>query len=138
MNMNPNEELSELERRTRAVLEESVARIDARTRSRLNQARHAALAAAAAPRTSSWRGLRLMPATGAVAAAVLVALMLFSQRPQTLPTDGAQPTVDVLDLLADDDGLSLMEDEDHAFYEWAAAQDEAGTADAGVGAGATG
>ena len=41
--MSPNEPLTEFERTARRLLEESVARIDGRTRSRLNQARHAAL-----------------------------------------------------------------------------------------------
>ena len=40
------EPLTEFERNARALLEESLARIDGRTRSRLNQARQAALAAA--------------------------------------------------------------------------------------------
>jgi hypothetical protein len=40
-----NEPLTDFERNARRVLEESVARLDGRTRSRLNQARHAALEA---------------------------------------------------------------------------------------------
>jgi hypothetical protein len=116
---------SELERRTRALLAESLTRIDARTRSRLNQARHAALEAARRPRGVAWRGLRLVPVTGgAVAAAVLaVAFLMLAQRPHpgTSKVEGAQP-YEVLDMLADDDNLSLMEDYDHSFYEWAAAQ----------------
>ena len=121
------QESSAFVERTRAVLAESVTRIDARTRSRLNQARHAALERAAKPRRA-WLTLGLMP-TGAVAAAVLVALVLFNHAPQQmLPSgEGSQPTFEVLDLLADQEALSLMEDEDHSFYEWAAAQSDAGT-----------
>jgi hypothetical protein len=124
---------SELERRTRAVLEESLKRIDARTRSRLNQARHAALESVRR-RPIAWRGFRLVPVTGgAVAAAALaVAFVLFGQRPHPIIPNGpgAQPSLEVLDLLADEDNLSLMEDNDHSFYEWAAAQGDATGGDA--------
>ena len=124
MNMEPT---SDLERRTRAVLEESVARIDARTRSQLNRARHAALEAARHPRPASWRIFRLVPvAGGAVAAGVLaVALVFLTQRPAPVSkVASAQPSFEVLDMLADEDNVSLMEDYDHSFYEWAAAQGE--------------
>jgi hypothetical protein len=129
MTMKMDETPSELERRTRAVLEHSLTRIDARTRSRLNQARHAALESAARSRPVTWRGLKLIPVTGgAVAAAVLaVAFVLFTQRPHpvTPGSEGTQP-YEVLDLLADEDNLNLMEDYDHSFYEWAAAQGDKG------------
>src|SRR5437762_4752233 len=45
-----NEPLTEFERNARVVLEQSLSRIDGRTRSRLNQARQAALEAAGARR----------------------------------------------------------------------------------------
>jgi len=126
---------NELERRTRAVLQESLTRIDARTRSRLNQARHAALESAHR-RPLAWRGFRLVPVTGsAVAAAALaVAFVLFAQRPHPIPSSaaGAQPSLEVLDLLADEDNLNLME-EDHSFYEWAAAQGDASGGDTSAG-----
>ena len=114
---------SPFERRTREVLQESLTRIDAHARSRLNQARHAALEEAGHPARVKWGALRLMPATGAVAAAVLVALMFFNHHPQQSLSmgDGAQP-LDVFDLVADDEALNLIEDGDHAFYEWAAEQ----------------
>jgi hypothetical protein len=125
--MSTNEEpMSAFERRAREVLLESVTRIDARTRSRLNQARHAAVERAQ-PRRAGWLKLGLMPATGAVAVAVLVALVMINQAPKrgATVTEGAQPTLEVLDLLADEEGLNLMEDEDHGFYEWAAAEGDA-------------
>ena len=50
-----NEPLTEFERNARVVLEESLSRIGGRTRSRLNQARHAALEAAGAGRRPWWR-----------------------------------------------------------------------------------
>ena len=63
--MSPADEpLTPFERNARAVLTESVLRVDARTRSRLNQARHAALAAAGTPRRSFLRSFTMMPAAG--------------------------------------------------------------------------
>jgi hypothetical protein len=124
--MTMQDELSGLERRARAVLEESVAHVDARTRSRLNQARQAAIALAAGrARRPAWQGLHLMPVTGAAAAAVAIALVLFNFRPPSMQPrpDGAQPSFEVLDMLADDENMRMMEDEDdHSFYEWAAAE----------------
>ena len=116
------------ERHARGVLEESVRRIDGRTRSRLNQARHAALAAAQAKRPAWWRSFTLVPAAGAAAAAVLVAVMFFHQQaaaplPVLTGQHGAVAAEDI-DLLADSDGLDLMEGWDGQFYEWAAAQTE--------------
>jgi hypothetical protein len=117
------------------VLEEGLSRIDARTRSRLNQARQAAVAAAS--RSSwlgrffgSWSRQMLMPATGAAAVAALVAvLMLSGHHPLTASvTDNPASAFDVLDLVTDDDAMNLMEDNDSSFYEWAAAQSDSGTA----------
>lgn len=120
------DEESGLERRARAVLRESVGRIDARTRSRLNRARQAALDAAAAPRRF-WPSLGVMPIAGVAAAAALaVGLTLFTHGAFHSAPGGAagQPSVEVLDMLADDDGIAFMENYDHSFYEWAAAQPE--------------
>jgi len=126
--MSPVEETeTAFERHARGVLEESVLRIDARTRSRLNQARQAALEAARARRPAWWRGLTLMPAAGAVAAALLVTVMLWQrERPADLPLVEQHTTLSAedMDLLADSDGLDLMEGWDGPFYEWAADQTE--------------
>jgi len=123
------EELTPFERNARVLLDESVARIDGRTRSRLNQARQAALAAAAhARRPFWWRSFTLMPAAGAVAAALLVAMVLWHGEPggQSPLAEGQRPAaVEDIDLLADAEGLDLMEGWDgSSFYEWAAAQAE--------------
>ena len=54
--MSPSTEPAmDFERRARAVLEEDVLRIDGRIRSRLNQARQAAVAEAAKRRPALWR-----------------------------------------------------------------------------------
>jgi hypothetical protein len=127
-----DENLSRFERNARTVLEHSVARIDGRTRSRLNQARQAALEAAATRRPAWWRGLTLMPAAGAVAAAVLVSVMLLRGHPGAVPpvtAEAQHSEVEDLDLLADKDGLDLMEGGDGSFYEWAAAQTDNGASE---------
>jgi len=125
------EPVTDFERNARTVLEESVLRIDARTRSRLNQARHAALDAASAPRRRWWHSFTLMPAAGAAAAALLVAVTLWHREPASeLPVLAAQSaSVEDMDLLTDSEGLDLMEGGDGSFYEWAAAQPENGASD---------
>jgi hypothetical protein len=128
--MSPAEEIvTEFERNARTVLEASVQRIDGRTRSRLNQARHAALEAARARPRFFRRSLTLMPAAGAVAAALLVTVVLWHREPQgTLPAltlDAQHSAVEDMDLLSDKDSIDLMEGWDGSFYEWAASQSDA-------------
>ncbi len=118
-----NEPLTEFERNARVVLEQSLARIDARTRSRLNQARHAALEAAGARRRAWWRSLTLMPTAGAAAAALLVAvLLLWHRQPGGEPAVPEAQHVEDMELLADGEALELLDGWDGPFYEWATAQ----------------
>jgi hypothetical protein len=132
-----NEETTEFERHTRALLEESVSRVDGRIRSRLNQARHAALEEASR-RPSFWQRFSMMPAAGAVAATVLVAFVLWPHAHQSdsmLPENGH--AAEDLELLADSDALDLVseESEEGAFYEWAVDQadsNEPGTTGTGA------
>ena len=127
--MSPNTEPSmDFERRARAVLEEDVLRIDGRIRSRLNQARQAAVAEAAKRRPALWRSFALMPTAGAVAAALLLTMVLWHRQPQgELPVaEGVHSTVEDLDLLADGEGLELIEGWDGSFYEWAVDQTDVG------------
>jgi hypothetical protein len=126
----PGESLTGFELHSREVLEESVLRINGRVRSRLNQARQAAIEAASTRRRSFfWRPFTLVPTAGAAAAAILVAMVLWNRQPQIeMPlAEGAHPTAEDLDLLADGDGLDLVQDGDGSgnFYEWAADQTEA-------------
>jgi hypothetical protein len=121
----PEEPTSEFEKRTRAVLEESVSRVDGRIRSRLNQARHAALDAVPNGRRRFFGERQWLPVTGAVTAALLVAVVMWTRTPDpTLPVvaDSAQATFEDIDLLADADALDLIEEDDDAFLEWAASQ----------------
>lgn len=131
---------SGLELRSRLVLDEGLSRIDAHTRSRLNRARQAAVAAAAKPSFLSrfhwaWTRQVMMPATGAAAAAALVAVFVLSSAGHHLTASTDTPTnaLDVLDLVTDDDAMNLMDDND-GFYEWAAEQGDG----AGQGVGQNG
>ena len=122
--MNPvTEPLTEFERNARAVLEESTSRIDGRTRSRLNQARQLAVEAAGARHRPWWRSFAIMPAAGAVTAALLVTVMLWHREPMVRESpllEGRVTAVEDMDLLADAEGLDLIEGWDGPFYEWAA------------------
>jgi hypothetical protein len=123
-----SEQLTEFERRARVALEESVLRIDGRIRSRLNQARQTAVEAAEAPRRPLFsRFFTLVPAASVAAATFLVVMVLWHRGPEV---DGHPPAaVEDMDLLADSDGLDLVEeggDGSGSFYEWAADQTESG------------
>lgn len=125
--------MQEFERRTRELLEERAQRLDGRIRSRLSQARHAALAAAHEGRTSAWLG-RLAwhgwaPA-GAVAGAAVLAVLLWAGRPEGSATiRGEAPAgFEDLELIADGETFELLESADQEFYEWALMQ--AGDVDA--------
>ena len=135
--MTAGEQLTDFERLSRQALEESVLRIDGRVRSRLNQARQAAVEVASARRRPLFsRFFTLVPTAGAAAAAVLVAMVLWHRGPQLelLPVsplaESVHPAED-LDLLADGEALDLVQDGDGSgsFYEWAADQTEAGGAE---------
>lgn len=121
------DETAAFEKCARALLAEGVARIDGATRSRLNRARHAALAAGPQPKRSLWRGPMLLPFTGAVAAAVVAAMFLVRGSQSHQAT--SQPSLEVIDLLTSGESMSLMENYDHGFYEWAAAQTAAPNGD---------
>ena len=122
-----NADTLEFEKRTRELLEDSAQRVDGRIRSRLNQARHAAIEEATRRRRSVWQRFTLMPAAGAVAATLLVAFFLWphSHSSDSLTTENSgRAGVEDLDLLADSDALDLVSDETDTgqFYEWAVDQ----------------
>jgi len=130
-----DDNLTDFERRTRAVLEASLTRVDARVRSRLNQARQGALREAQRRRLAGWwNPFSLMPTVGAVATALLVVFMLW-YHPSTAelpaPNDAVRSNVEDLDLLADGEGFDLIQN-DGSFYEWAMNQAD-GSETAGTG-----
>lgn len=138
--------IADFERRLHALLEESVQRVSGRARSRLNQARRAALGEAGRPGRWHWR-LRLavrlrrsllwVPAAGGLAAALLVAFVLWPHVPRGYPVvEASRATAEDLDLLADRDGMELMQTGDGQFYEWAMAQADKGGPPADSGAAA--
>ena len=113
------------EERSRALFRDSVDGMDYALRSRLTQARTAALEAAAA-RRRSWlaRMGRWTPAAGVTAAALLGAFLWLgspmSQHAVTL-ADG-QTNLEDLDMVASSDGnadaMDMLQD-DIEFYDWA-------------------
>jgi hypothetical protein len=124
--MNPNiteanDELGAIERRCRELLLTSADAVDGRVRSRLNQARHAALAELAA--NAGARPFRVpgrwLPA-GALAAAAALAIAVWIARPVAGPgTQLADAMVDeYAEMLASNEGPDLFAD-DADFYEWA-------------------
>lgn len=114
-------EQTPFEKYTREVLEESTAKLDGRTLSRLTQARHAALQQAQ-PR-QWWR--TWVPASAAAAAGVL-AFMVWTGpvtdpvAPLSASGNGGSAFEDI-DLLADAPEF-VGEADDVEFYEWAAAE----------------
>jgi hypothetical protein len=118
----------DIERRSRALYDESVDNLDMRTRSRLTQARHTALAAAEKPSPLRW--LAWTPVYGAVAAVVLgVALWIgHSGTDRMLASADSRSGLEDLELVASNDQLELLQD-DIEFYDWidkSAANDSAG------------
>jgi hypothetical protein len=114
-------EQTPFEKRTQAVLDESTARLDGRTLSRLTQARHAALDQSR-HRTGLW--WRAYVPAGAAAAVAVLAVVLWSGSPadRNLPVLATSPIED-LDLLADAPEF-VNDGEDLEFYEWAAGEVE--------------
>jgi hypothetical protein len=122
---------SEFERRSKALFDASVDNVDMRIRSRLTQARHAALEAAAPHRSARSRWLFLGPAFGAAAALVLgVALWVGHSTSDGLTAmSDSRPGIEDLDLVASNDQMELLQD-DIEFYDWvdkAPASDKAGS-----------
>jgi hypothetical protein len=113
-----------LEERSRTLFHVSVENLDMRTRSRLNQARQAALAAVASERRRPWfvRMPVLTSAGGFAAAAVLGAALWFGN-PVGQHIAPAESTFEDLDLVASTDegagdAVDMLQD-DIDFYDWA-------------------
>ena len=117
---------SNFERRTKRAFDDSVAALDAATRSKLTQARYRALEEQTSARDRGFRS-SLLPA-GTVAATALVALLFMWQQPPdpTAPVETA-PLGDLEILLGEED-LEML-DEEIEFYGWLEAQPEFANAD---------
>lgn len=107
--------VEEFEKRARAAFDDSVERIDAATRSRLTQARHAALAEL--DRRRPWAGAWRPAAALAGAAALAVVLWMRPGTPEQPVFAGSD--VEDLELLTTGDDLDMLA-EDVEFYVWAA------------------
>ena len=129
--MSDENEITELERRTKRLFDDSVAALDAATRSRLTQARFRALEERAGPARD--RGLRwaLVP-VGTVAATALVAWFVVTQ-PAPPPTEAVQAaSLGDLEILLGEEDLEML-DEELEFYGWLEEQPEFADAGDSVG-----
>ena len=99
------------EQRAQVVLQESAEQLDGATRSRLTQARHAALEVIRQRRSKPW--MWLMPAAGVAAAAVLTVMLVVNPARQRLEPAAA---VDEFEILAAEDSLEFYRDVE--FYAW--------------------
>jgi hypothetical protein len=122
-----NEEIpTSLEQRSRDLFDESVGGVNMRVRSRLNQARHAALEAAARPRARFFGMPFAAPAAGVCAAALLAVAVWVGVPHGEKPMIAAesQTSFEDLDIVAaaeesSGDTLEMLQ-EDADFYDWAA------------------
>ena len=119
------DELAAFERRAREVLDQSVEGLDARTRSKLTQARYAALAEIGAAKRSRWQWF--VPAGSlATVAAVAVAVMV-SRNP--VPRHEPNTPLEDLEIVAQDENMDMLQDVD--FYAWVGS-DEQKSQDSGI------
>jgi hypothetical protein len=115
-----------LEKRSRELFDASVEDIDMRVRSRLTQARHAALEAVAARPSGFFRATWVPSAAGITAAAVLAVALWFGAPHGSHGTTAADPqaSFEDLDIVAasdenSGDPMEMLQD-DVEFYDWAA------------------
>jgi hypothetical protein len=103
------------EERSREVFDDSVERLDARTRSRLNQARQRALEEV---KKGSARRYWLAAPLGGLAAAALIALVMIRTGGEAVAPGSEETamTLDDIDIVADADSFELIQDVE--FYSW--------------------
>ena len=122
--MSNDERWTETERRARELFDASVDGLDGETRSRLNRARHAALAEVEHARRSPWRSW--VPAAAAASVAML-AVVLWRMPGDSMDRSAASaegtPAAAVVELLATSEGIDVAS-EDPEFYAWLATRDE--------------
>jgi hypothetical protein len=112
-----SEEKTALERRAKALFDEGVDGLDARTRSRLTQARHAAVAALAQQREPFMRRW-LLPTAGLATAALVAVIVAFNLDPAANEPQlaAASLAVEDMDILSGAENIELLEDME--FYAW--------------------
>jgi negative regulator of sigma E activity len=118
----PESMVDSFEERSRALFNDSVDGLDFALRSRLTQARNAAIEAASAKRRPWFTRVGVLAPAGMSAAAVLGAVLWlgspFAQHAVTVNNDG-QPNLEDLELVASDsDAMDMLQD-DVEFYDWA-------------------
>jgi len=116
--MNDDVRRTEIERRARELFDASVEGLDAGTRSRLNQARHAALSEAGHARRSPWRGWIPLAAAASVAMLAVALWRLPGEGPGPSASGGeAAPAPEVVEMLGDGEDFDVVT-EDPEFYAW--------------------
>lgn len=127
--MSDEKDMSAFERETKRVFDESVAGLDAATRSRLTQARYRALEELK-PQRSRRLWFTLVPA-GTLAATALLAWVIV--QPRVVVDEGLRvASVDDLEILLAEEDLEML-DEDLEFYGWLEEQPEFASAGDGIG-----
>lgn len=106
---------SDFERSARTAFDASVDATDEVTRARLAAARRAAVAAADRPARPTWGAWAPAAALATVAFAAVIAWR--AEMPAVTVARAPVAAVDPVELLADSEGLDLVEN-DLAFYEW--------------------
>lgn len=105
---------SEIEARSKAAFDASVDEVNARVRSRLTQARFAAVAELERRKRSLWQRI-LVPATGLAAVAIVAALVVGPLIHRTGST-GATLADEDMPILLDTDNMEMIENME--FYAW--------------------
>lgn len=132
------EQLRQFERRSRELFVDSVQNLDLRVRSRLTQARHAAIAQAGSSGTrADW--LRWIPAYGAAAALVVAAVLWQGQGPSDrfAAMADSHNGIEDLELVSSTDQLEFLQN-DPEFYDWIASAGSDAAAGDGSAASAAG
>ena len=109
-----NDQKDQFEQRAQTLLQASAEQLDGQTRSRLTQARHAALDALKKPQTKVWYWLT--PATGAAAAAVLAVMLTVKPVHHGNMQTTAVTAADELEIVTAEDSLEFYRDVE--FYAW--------------------
>jgi hypothetical protein len=107
---------SDFEQRAREAFDASVDTVDDELRVRLAAARRAAVQAADRPtRRAAWGAWA--PAAALATVAIAAVIVWRSEAPAPAVAQSTAVSVDAVELLADTEGLAIVED-DLAFYEW--------------------